>query len=253
MVAMVTDRRYVAVVDRDNHPHRVTCERNTPCTRDVTFWVAAGWVGRLAGANMRTGTEAILLVADDALARAAIARLLKGIVDVVGVGTIAEARDALGGRAWGGFVVDVTLPAGNGLYLLAEMRKGNERVPALVVTEHCTQEFVNRAFSLRASYLCKPYAPSDLMSFAKRSAVENVSLGSALTEAVGRLAERHQLTRREVEIVSATMRGVAPKELVAALGISMNTYKTQVRKALRKIGASSLGDVRDAVLGELDR
>jgi DNA-binding NarL/FixJ family response regulator len=202
---------------------------------------------------MFTGREAILLVEDDALARAAIARLLKGVVDVVGASTIAEARVALRTRAWGGFVVDVTLPDGNGLDLLAEMRVGNARVPALVVTEHCTQAFVNRAFSLRASYLCKPYPPRDLVSFAKRSVAGEVSLGAGLSEAVERLAERHGLTTREVEFVSASMRGVAPKELVSALGISMNTYKSQVRKALRKMGASSLGEVRDAVLGELNR
>jgi two-component system response regulator QseB len=202
---------------------------------------------------MQSGPEAILLVEDDALARKAIARLLKGVVDVVGVATMAEARAALGTRTWGGFVVDVTLPDGNGLDLLAEARKGNDRTPAVVVTQHCTQALVNRAFALRASYLCKPYAPRDLLSFAKRSTARGAGLGAALAEAVGRLAARHQLTKREVEFVSATMHGVAPKELVVTLGISMNTYKSQVRKALRKMGASSLGEVRDAVLGELDR
>jgi two-component system uhpT operon response regulator UhpA len=202
---------------------------------------------------MHAGSGAILLVEDDVLARAAIARLLKGVADVVGVSTIAEARAALATRAWGAFVVDVTLPDGNGLDLLAEVREAHARTPALVVTEHCTQAFVNRAFSLGASYLCKPYAPGDLVSFAKRSAAGEASLGAALGDAVGRLAERHRLTRREMDFVSATMRGIAPKELVLALGISMNTYKSQVRMALRKMGASSLGEVRDAVLRELDR
>ena len=65
--------------------------------------------------------------------------------------------------------MDVTLPDGNGLDLLEEMRGGNAHAPALVVTAHCTQAFVNRAFSLGASYLCKPFLPDNLVTFAKRS------------------------------------------------------------------------------------
>jgi DNA-binding NarL/FixJ family response regulator len=201
---------------------------------------------------MHAGREAILLVEDDELARAAIARLLKNIVDVIAVSTIAEARTALGTRTWGGFVVDVTLPDGNGLDLLEEVRGANARAPALIVTAHCTQAFVNRAFALGASYLCKPYAPGDLISFAKKSAAGEAGVGTAFTDAVGRLAARHRLTMREEEIVSATMRGMPPKEFVVSRGISMNTYKRQVRNALRKLGANSLGDVRDAVLRELN-
>ena len=58
------------------------------------------------------------------------------------------------------------------------------------------------------------------------------------------------LTGSEQEIVAAAVAGVSPQEFITGQGISMNTYKTQVRSALRKTGAETVGALRDRVLRE---
>ncbi len=201
---------------------------------------------------MNAARDAILLVEDDSLACAAIVRLLKSVTEVVTAGSVAEAREAFGAGVWRGLVVDVTLPDGSGLDWVAEVREYAAQVPILVLTAHCTQEFVNRAFSLRASYLCKPFPPDDLVGFARSASERHADDRKALGGMLERLAKQHQLTQRELEIVRAAAHGVASKEFVAGRGISMNTYKSQVRSVLRKIGATSLGEVRDAMLRELN-
>jgi DNA-binding CsgD family transcriptional regulator len=44
--------------------------------------------------------------------------------------------------------------------------------------------------------------------------------------------------------------GMSSHAFIEAQGISMNTYKTQVRSVLRKTGAESVGAIRDRVLRE---
>jgi DNA-binding CsgD family transcriptional regulator len=69
-------------------------------------------------------------------------------------------------------------------------------------------------------------------------------------EDVRRLAARHGLTPSESEVVLAAMIGLSRREVVRARAVSVNTHKTQVRSALRRIGAGSLRDVRDGLLRE---
>jgi DNA-binding NarL/FixJ family response regulator len=197
------------------------------------------------------GREAILLVEDDALARAAVTRLVKTVADVFSAASMSEAREAFGERSWSGLIVDVTLPDGSGLDWISEVRETSPSVPVLVLTAHCTQPFVNRAFALHASYLCKPCAPNDLIAFVRTSLASRRTERKAMNDLVDRLSRRHQLTLREADIVSAATQGIAPKEFAASRSISMNTYKSQVRSVLRKIGANSIGEVRDLLLRQL--
>ncbi len=202
----------------------------------------------------------ILLIEDDALTRNALSRLLRRDVQVMSVGTLAEARSVFPSRPWSGYLVDVALPDGSGLDWLAEVRDEGAVAPALVVTAHCTQAFVNRAFSLRASYLCKPFPPADVLSFVQTATRDRFVLTAirdgrsrsrSLTDAVAEMALRHSLTAKEREILWAAFHGISAKEFVADRGVSINTYKSQVRKLLRKLRATTLGEVRDAVLRAL--
>jgi hypothetical protein len=77
---------------------------------------------------------------------------------------------------------------------------------------------------------------------------EAVSVGSRINGLVHGLAVQHKLTPSEEGIVLASMQGLAPKEYAHLRGIKMTTYKTEARSALKKMGAWSVGSIRDRIL-----
>lgn len=194
----------------------------------------------------------ILMLEDDVLHARAVQRTLKGLAKVTAAGSCAAADEAFVDGPWNGLFVDVLLPDGSGLDWLATARRNGCRAPALVLTNLVDRKLINEAFDLRATYVCKPLQPQGLRDFvgslALRSA-ENSQFG-LLTESALRVLASSGLTWSELEIVSAAVAGMSSHAFIEAQGISMNTYKTQVRSVLRKTGAESVGAIRDRVLRE---
>lgn len=82
------------------------------------------------------------------------------------VGTLADARAALGSSDFAGVVLDIMLPDGSGLDLLAELRKTGSRLPILLLTAR--DQVHDRISGLDAGaddYLGKPF---DLQELAAR-------------------------------------------------------------------------------------
>ncbi|HVS72530.1 MAG TPA: response regulator transcription factor [Phycisphaerae bacterium] len=78
---------------------------------------------------------AMLLVEDDEATQ----RMLQGVLaragfEVDAAGTVAEARRAIGARAYDVVVLDVKLPDGNGLELLRELRESGNATHVLILT-----------------------------------------------------------------------------------------------------------------------
>jgi DNA-binding NarL/FixJ family response regulator len=188
----------------------------------------------------------VLVVGNDEGIEAAIVRLsTRTEIRITRSG--AAAHESLRAGVWRGLIVDASLPDGSGLDWLESARGAGVSAPALVTTAGCERAIVNRAFRLGARMLCKPCDPEDVVAFVDRLR-SSVGQPADLLTAVRELVVRHGLTRREAELLEASVRGTSRQAFVASRGISINTYKTQVRAALRKIGACSLGDVRDQVL-----
>jgi DNA-binding NarL/FixJ family response regulator len=194
----------------------------------------------------------ILFLDNDVLLARALRRSLAKIAEVVPVDTCAEASFLLDEpRPWLGFICDVALRDGSGLDWLAAARKADRREPALILTSSCRKAFVNRAFSLRASYLCKPFERDALRAFVVDIAVREAEAETEsrvrareIGEFAWRLQMDYRLTPSETEVVMAAVRGASRQELVEARGVTLNTLKTQLRLALRKLGADSIADVR---------
>ncbi len=201
---------------------------------------------------MGSNCARILMLEDDVLQWRAVQRALKGLGEVTAVGSCAAANDAISQGPWNGLLVDVTLPDGSGLKWLAGARSGGCKAPALVLTNLVDRDLINAAFDLQAVYVCKPLPAQGFRdfvgSFARRDS-ERKQFG-LLTRSAMRVLASSGLTAAELEIVSAAVAGTSPQDFRADQGITMNTYKTQVRSILRKTGADSVGDLRDRVLRE---
>jgi DNA-binding response OmpR family regulator len=88
------------------------------------------------------------------------------VVDTVRL--CADAREALANTAYDAAILDLGLPDGDGLDLVAELRPGGNRIPILVLTARDTVE--DRVCGLDAGaddYLVKPFAMSELVARTK--------------------------------------------------------------------------------------
>ncbi len=103
-------------------------------------------------------SEARFLVLEDHPATArGLARQVRAHGLPVVAGSVQEAIRALddGGR-WSGLLLDVGLPDGSGLDVLAHDRKTHPTTPALVLTGDTERETINTAHGLGAAYHVKP-------------------------------------------------------------------------------------------------
>jgi hypothetical protein len=65
---------------------------------------------------------------------------------------------------------------------------------------------------------------------------------------VARLVVAKNLTAKESQIVEGALRGKGARAELTASGISVNTLKSRIRRALRKLDARSLREVRELAL-----
>jgi DNA-binding response OmpR family regulator len=111
-----------------------------------------------------------LLVIEDELR---IAEILKSALQRAGftvdvISTCADAREALAHTVYDAAILDLGLPDGDGINLLAELRAAHNDVPVLVLTARDAVE--DRVLGLDAGaddYLIKPFATAELVARTK--------------------------------------------------------------------------------------
>ncbi len=190
-----------------------------------------------------------LVVEDEPLAARSVTRVLRQFGTVETVSSQAAARGAMRqARSWSGFVIDLCLPDGNGLEVLAEARERHPHAKAVLLSGALEHTAINGAFALDARCLSKPCRVEHLEQFAREALIAERELPDRLTRAVRDLAVDHELTPAETEILIAAVGGADRRSIVAARQVSKNTHKRQVRGMLRKTGAMTLGELRDRVL-----
>jgi DNA-binding NarL/FixJ family response regulator len=201
-------------------------------------------------ANQRAS---VLIVGDSALHRAAVKGAMVEIVDVAEARSADDARRVLEASSNDGLVT-ISLSGDNDLQQLSgsSVFATNVATHWLVISETVDTALLGRMVDLGAQCLPWPVEPRCLLAFARRVAIarETAAL-QAIARKVRELARRHSLTETETDLIAGALRGMSGKEYVAATGLSPNTYKMRVRSALRKLGACSLGEVRDGVLRSL--
>lgn len=151
-------------------------------------------------------------------------------------------------RDWTGVVLDLILPDGYGLDLLAEIRQSHGGLPVLVLTGELNRDVVNRVQTLRGEYVCKPASADNLNPFIQRALAQERVDDAAIGRRIEHLARQLKLTRRETELLTLSVDGLSRRELAKALGVAENTVKAQIRSLLKKSGARSLATLAQKVI-----
>jgi DNA-binding NarL/FixJ family response regulator len=190
-----------------------------------------------------------LIVEDEPTLARTLARTFGRHRSVEVVHSMAAAREMLdGGRDWTGVVLDLILPDGYGLDLLADIRKEQGALPVLVLTGELNRDVVNKVQTLRGEYVCKPASAENLNPFIQRALAQETVDDAAIGQRIEHLARQLRLTRRETELLTLSVDGLSRKQLAEALGVAENTVKAQIRSLLKKSGARSLATLAQKVI-----
>ena len=176
----------------------------------------------------------VLVVEDNDLVGRAFQFLIESHAEVSLVRSASEARRMLDEPSddFTALVLDIRLPDGSGLDVLAHARAKGYEGPALIYSGNHEPSELNRAFALRAEYLVKPAPAEALVSFVKR-AVDRRTMRVWIES----WATRHQLTPAERAIFVAAAEGRTRSEIEAE---HPTTAKKHVHNLLEKTGDDSL-------------
>jgi len=182
-----------------------------------------------------------LIAEDDALAARALARMARDFGPATTCASLEEAMNALDAdRPWAGVMVDIKLPDGSGLDAVEHVRGRSPDLPVVVISGFVQGPEVNRAARIGATFVCKPCTRDDLLPFFRRASERARKGEREIDGIVSSAVRRWGLSPRESEILVHAIRGGDRDEFLRIVGISVNTYKTQVRSLLRKADYESL-------------
>jgi two-component system nitrate/nitrite response regulator NarL len=196
----------------------------------------------------------IVLVDDHSLCRNGLTDLLQqrgGMSVVASTGDGAKVAGLLTEHRPDLVVLDLRMPAIDGLTLLRQLRAAGIETPALILTMSDAQDDLAAALRLGVKgYLLKDMEPEDVIAAIGRAARGELVVAPALTlklaemlqsgrTGVERLDLLASLTEREQQILEHLARGESNKTIARGLDISHDTVKLHVRHILAKLNLSS--------------
>jgi RNA polymerase sigma factor (sigma-70 family) len=191
----------------------------------------------------------VLLVDDHRSFREALAFLLEREPDmrVVGqAGSLAEARSALAGVDVA--VLDLALPDGDGMELLADLRRASPESAALVLSGSAdSARLAETVDAGAAAAIGKSAEIEDIVAAVRRLGWgEPMPPSAELREARRQAADRRaaaqaaaSLTPREREVLQGLADGLSGREIADRLGISEATERTHMENIRAKLGVRS--------------
>jgi two-component system invasion response regulator UvrY len=172
-----------------------------------------------------------VLIADDhAVVRRGLSQILSETPDISVEGeaaTFGEARALASEKRWDVLILDINMPGGTGLELLAELRRDNPKAQVLILTVSSEEEYAVRAIRAGAAgFLNKESAPEELVEAVRRLAAGGRYLSAEVAEALasqiageGSGAPHERLSDREFEIFKLLASGSTVSQIGQSLAI----------------------------------
>jgi two-component system, NarL family, response regulator len=190
----------------------------------------------------------LLCVEDDPWVGRALQKTLARKIDVDWVTTVDAAQTHLKKRAYLGCLLDVTLPDGSGLDLLAWIRQQRGDLPVLVMTGRSERMLVNRATVLGAEFAFKPELLPSIHAFVDRICLVRDTSGITPTLVANDFASELGMTTRERNVLRRVAAGVPRDAIAAELSVTPSAIDSTVRRVLRKTGKRTLDELLRAIL-----
>jgi DNA-binding NarL/FixJ family response regulator len=196
----------------------------------------------------------VLIVDDHDVVRQGLEAILANAPTIRLVRSVSSGTDALSLLVRTSFdvvLLDLRMPDGHGLDVLAKIRKLSDPPRVLIVTSHEGDAMVARALVAGATGFVSKSTDGPTLIAAVISASRGVKIVSA---SLGRKIVANQgfpgLTDREAEVLTEVSRGLGNREIGETLGCSEKTVKNHLNSIFVKLDAS---DRTHAVMIALER
>lgn len=184
------------------------------------------------------------MIDDHALIREGLRRLISRDDSIHVVGEAASKREALAQISHHDpdvIVVDLHLPDGSGLDVIAWARSASQKIGIVVLTMSNMPEHIRASMQSGASAHVDKSAPiSEVLQAIRESADKPLSFTARrMTESIIAKNRAIGLTPRELEILEKLPTGDTVQEIAAQLFVTESTVKTHLSAVYKKLGATN--------------
>jgi len=203
-----------------------------------------------------------ILIADDhAIVREGLKQIVAETSDMVvadEAGTGHEVLDKVRDTEYDVVVLDISMPGGDGLNILKQIKNNRSQLPVLVLSIHPEEQYAVRVLKAGAAgYLTKESAPDELITAIRRVATGRKYVSSTLAEKMAfdlthdRLEPLHEtLSDREYQVLRLIAAGKRAKEIAEELCLSIKTISTYRSRILEKMGMKNNAELTHYAIKE---
>lgn len=195
----------------------------------------------------------VLIINDHALLGESLARFLGSSgMRALWCGDPAQAMQCVREQVWDVVLLDLSLPAGNGLDLLKRIKLAHPDLPVLILSMHSEQQFALRALrGGAAGYLTKGCSPDVLVEAIHKVAQGGRYLTPGVAEQLARymhegdaaLEPHARLSDREMQVFLRLVTGKSLNQVAEELHISCKTVSTHKTRLMKKLGLGNDADL----------
>jgi len=196
-----------------------------------------------------------ILIADDhAIVRKGLRQIVSDTSDIIvadEASTGSEVLDKVHDNDYDVVVLDISMPGGDGLNILKQIKKVKHKIPILVLSIHPEDQYAVRALKAGAAgYMTKESAPDELITAIRRVAGGRKYVSSQLAEKLALHLElnsekklHESLSDREYQVLCMIASGKSVKEIANEVCLSIktiSTYRTRILEKMQMKGNAAL-------------
>jgi two-component system, NarL family, response regulator len=146
-------------------------------------------------------------------------------------------------------VLDLRMPDGGGMRALAGIREARSDAKVLVLSSYANEEEVYQALQAGASgYVLKDVGRDELTGAIRHVYAGREWIQSSIQPLLAERKDRHELTPRELEVLTLLVRGLTNREIAKVLGNSENTVRNHTIRIFAKLYVSDRAEAVSAAL-----
>jgi len=188
-----------------------------------------------------------ILIADDhAIVREGLKQIVAETSDMMVADEASsghEVLDKVRSNEYTVVVLDISMPGGDGLNILKQIKKEKLKLPVLVLSVHPEEQYAVRVLKAGAAgYLTKESAPGELISAIRRVSSGRKYVSSLLAEKLafdlqseGETSLHETLSDREFQVMCMIASGKRVKDIGEELCLSVKTISTYRSRILEKM------------------